>query len=211
MGDPALEEFCFWFAGADGEGVEASFVYDGNLLVSTRGAHNMSTLFVHGQGVHSMDTLPAWCFPNLCRAPLAVTGRRGGELAGSMWPRPHRSPISQRPFGAYTTAYSGRANRGYQLGSHTLVTKLVNTLVTTAAPHFLRPVVSRASQLGRMSTGASAWVAAARLSSSHCYAFAGSLSAVSTTCRLVCPVLAVIRPRLAAAFGESKLTGHNGA
>ena len=150
--------------------------------------------------------------PPSCRAPAGGhRGGRGGELAGSMWPRPHRSPISQRPFGAYTTAYSGRANRGYQLGYHTLVTKLVNTLVTTAAPHFLRPVVSRASQLGRMSTGASAWVAAARLSSSHCYAFAGSLSAVSTTCRLVCPVLAVIRPRLAAAFGESKLTGHNGA
>ena len=46
MGDPALEEFCFWFAGADGEGVAASFVYDGNLLVSTKGAHNMSTLFI---------------------------------------------------------------------------------------------------------------------------------------------------------------------
>ena len=163
MGDPALEEFCFWFAGADGEGVAASFVYDGNLLVSTKGAHNMSTLFVHGQGVHSMDTLPAWCFPNLCRAPLAVTGRRGGELAGSMWPRPHPSPISQRPFGAYTTAYSGRANRGYQLGYHTLVTNLVNTLVTSAAPHFMRSDI-QASLARGMSTGAAQLWAVSHLS-----------------------------------------------
>ena len=44
-----------------------------------------------------------------------------------------------------------------------------------------------------MFTGVSAWVAAAHLCSLHCNAFASSRSAVTTTCRLVCPVFAVIR------------------
>ena len=100
----------------------------------------MSTLFavrspctrVGGPRVSTLiDTLPAWCLPRPCWVPAGGHRRGAGSSPGPcvlIW-----SPVSQRPFGAYSTAYSGGANRGYQLGYHALVTSLVNTLVTSVA------------------------------------------------------------------------------
>lgn len=54
--------------------------------------------------------------------------------------RVHLSSVARQPapIRCALNCVLGRSYRGYQLGYHILVTSLVNTLVTSAAHHFMR-------------------------------------------------------------------------